>query len=82
MRLFDKKVGDIMLGEVVAEVVASKSKHYNVGDKVIAKPGWCTHAIVNGLDNDVRPYPLIGSQLSPSLALGIVGMTGATAYFG
>jgi len=82
MRLFEKKVGDIMLGEVVAEVVATKSTKYSVGDKVLAKPGWCTHAIVGASGDDVRPYPLIGSQLSPSLALGIVGMTGATAYFG
>jgi len=82
MRLFEKKIGDVMLGEVLGEVLASKSKHYNVGDKVLAKPGWRTHAVVNGLDSDVRPYPLIGSQLPPSLALGTVGMTGATAYFG
>ena len=82
MYVFEKKMGDIMLGEVVAEVVATKSTKYNVGDKVLAKPGWCTHAIVGASGDDVRPYPLIGSQLSPSLALGIVGMTGATAYFG
>jgi len=53
-----------------------------VGDRVLAKPGWCTHAIVDGQSKDVRPDPLIGTQLSPSLALGTVGMPGATAFFG
>ena len=82
MRIFDKSVGEKMIGEVIGEVIASKSKLYNVGDRVLAKAGWCTHAIVDELSADVRPDPLIGTDLSPSLALGTVGMPGATAYFG
>jgi len=71
-----------MIGEVVAEVIASKSDRHKIGDHVLAKVGWCTHAIVDGNDESLRPSPLIGSGLAPSLALGIVGMPGATAYFG
>jgi len=82
MRLFEKTIGEVMLGEVVGEVIASKSKFFKIGDRVLAKPGWCTYAIVDGHSQDVRPDPLIGLELSPSLALGTVGMTGATAYFG
>jgi len=82
MRIFDKSIGEKMIGEVIGEVIASKSKLYNVGDRVLAKAGWCTHAIVDELSADVRPDPLIGTDLSPSLALGTVGMPGATAYFG
>ena len=42
MRLFEKTVGEVMLGEVMAEVMASKCKFFQVGDRVLAKPGWCT----------------------------------------
>jgi len=82
MRLFEKTLGEVMLGEVIGEVIASKNDSYSVGDRVLAKPGWCTHAIVDGSSQDVRRDPLDGTELSPSLALGTVGMPGATAYFG
>ena len=32
MRIFEKKIGEVMMGEVVAEVLISKSKQYQVGD--------------------------------------------------
>ena len=74
-------IGEKMYGEVVAEVIASRSDKYKVGDRVLARAGWCTHAVVD-VDENVRLSPLIGSDLAPSLALGTVGTTGATAYFG
>jgi len=82
MRLFSKVVGEKMIGEVVAEVMASKSDRYKVGDRVLANVGWCTHAVIDASDKRLRVSPLIGSDLAPSLALGTVGMPGATAYFG
>jgi NADPH-dependent curcumin reductase CurA len=71
-------VGAVMTGEAVSEVVQSNHPDYAVGDIVLARTGWATHAASDG--EGLR-------KLDPALApittgLGVLGMPGFTAYVG
>jgi hypothetical protein len=73
------EVGQPMVGGTVSEVVASRNAGFAVGDIVGSYVGWQEYAVSNGagltkLDrNVVKPL---------SLALGLLGMPGMTAYAG
>ena len=65
-------------GAVVAKVTASKSGNFKTGDIVVGRLYWRQNTITNGnrlhkIDTTVAPA---------SYYLGILGMTGLTAYFG
>jgi hypothetical protein len=67
-----------MVGGTVSEVLESKHPSFKPGDYVQGYDGWQTHAISNGagvrkLDPAVAPI---------SIALGVLGMPGMTAYVG
>ncbi|XP_023949558.2 prostaglandin reductase 1 [Bicyclus anynana] len=77
-----------MIGGQVAKVIDSRNKNIPVGAYITGPFGWRTHTVTSGdkifsssIDlpitvlPDLRPYPV-------SLALGILGMPGNTAYFG
>jgi NADPH-dependent curcumin reductase len=71
-------LGDVMPGESVATVVASRHTGYSEGDIVLAHTGWRTHALSDR--PDLR-------KLDPAVApvttgLGVLGMPGFTAYGG
>lgn len=72
-------VGQPMVGGTVSQVAASKNKDFKEGDVVGSYVGWQDYAVSNGagltrLDPKiVKPY---------SLALGLLGMPGMTAYAG
>jgi NADPH-dependent curcumin reductase len=71
-------LGDVMEGESVAVVIASKHPAYSEGDIVLARTGWRTHALSDRAD--LR-------KLDPAVApvttgLGVLGMPGFTAYSG
>ncbi len=70
--------GDLMRGETVSEVVESNSDDFKVGDLVMHHGGWQEYSVTKAEDAqkvDARLDPL-------SLALGIMGMPGLTAYAG
>jgi hypothetical protein len=72
------QIGDMMPGEAVARVIASSHPDYSEGDIVLARTGWCTHALSDGaglrkLDPAAAPI---------TTALGVLGMPGFTAYSG
>jgi NADPH-dependent curcumin reductase CurA len=72
------RVGEVMTGESVCEVIASDQTGYDVGDIVLARTGWRTHAASAGaalrkLDPAVAPI---------TTGLGVLGMPGFTAYAG
>ncbi len=72
------EVGEVIVGGTVAEVLESRYDGLSVGDQVLSYLGWQTHAVVPGssvrrLDPDAAPV---------STALGVLGMTGFTAYAG
>lgn len=71
-------VGGVMVGGTVARVVASKHPRWRVGDLVLAYAGWQDYALSDGSGLS-RLDP---SMAQPSLALGVLGMPGFTAYMG
>jgi len=71
-------IGDTMEGEVVGEVIESRSADYAEGELVRAKVGWCTHAAIRP-ENARR----VQTGAVPITAhLGVLGMPGFTAYVG
>ncbi|HBO3144302.1 NADP-dependent oxidoreductase [Pseudomonas aeruginosa] len=71
-------IGGVMEGDVVAEVMQSRHPDFQVGDRVLARLGWRTHAIAdssNMVKLDARFRPV-------TTALGVLGMPGLTAYAG
>jgi NADPH-dependent curcumin reductase CurA len=74
------KVGSIMVGVVIANVLASKSPTISAGQKVLTfSTGWTELAITDAAN--VTPINLPnGAKLTDSL--GILGFSGLCAYFG
>ena len=74
-------IGDVIHGRAVAEVIASDHPEYSVGDWVHGQCGWQTYKVSKGTSQErIRKLPDIGQ--SYSVALGALGMTGFSAYFG
>jgi hypothetical protein len=71
-------VGDPMRAGAVAEVLESNHADLEPGDVVNGNLPWAEHAVVDG--DGLR---VVDDSLAPvSTALGVLGMPGATAYFG
>jgi NADPH-dependent curcumin reductase CurA len=72
------KIGAVMGGQSVCEVVESNLPNYYPGDIVLAPTGWQEYSLSNGEET-----PKIDSSFSSiSYALGVLGMPGFTAYTG
>lgn len=72
------ELGKPIEGGVVGEVLESQSPDFHKGDFVLGGYGWQTYATVSA-----KTVRRIDPTLAPlSTALGILGMTGLTAYFG
>ncbi|MBY8977055.1 NADP-dependent oxidoreductase [Rhodobacteraceae bacterium NNCM2] len=72
-------IGAPMRAFAVGEVVESHHPDYTVGDVVSGMFGWQRYAVSDGATVDRK---VLESDLSPSLALGVLGLNGVTAYFG
>ncbi|XP_033746124.1 prostaglandin reductase 1-like [Pecten maximus] len=71
-----------MPGEQLSKVIASKNSSHPVGNVVRAFVGWRSHTLITNVQlQGIGQMPEMG-DLPLSLALGILGMTGMTAYFG
>ena len=71
-------IGEIMVGGTVSRVQISNHPDFTEGDLVLGNSGWQDHALSDGggltkLDPQMK---------QPSLALGVLGMPGFTAYMG
>lgn len=75
------KLGDTMRGRGVGEVIASEHPSYQVGDIVQGKLGWQQYMVCDGSPYYMM-YKVTQRGLSYSTALGVLGMTGFTSYFG
>ncbi|KAF5307609.1 hypothetical protein FQR65_LT06765 [Abscondita terminalis] len=80
------KLGTPFIGHQVAKIIDSKSSEYPEGTIIVGAFGWRTHTISNGTSNvsatpGVWKVPDIG-DLPLSLAIGMLGRVGNTAYFG
>ena len=72
------QVGEPMDGGAVGEVVESKAAGFAPGDLVLHMGGWRDESVVDA--RTAMKLPDLGAE--PQQFLGILGTTGATAYFG
>ncbi len=70
-------IGEVMRGLALGEVVASRAVGWDSGDLVTGLLGWQQYAILKPENLDRLP-----AGTPPALAMGPLGMTGLTAYFG
>lgn len=70
--------GDIMVGGGIGEVIYSKAPKFKIGDKVTGLIKWEKYSVLNAKQLTVLPkgYP------DYSHFLGVLGISGLTAYFG
>ncbi len=73
--------GDTMRGRGVGEVVESKNSAFQIGDIVQGKCGWQEYKICDGTPYHMM-YKVTQRKAPFSTALGVLGMTGFTSYFG
>jgi len=71
-------LGQVMGGGTVSRVEESRHSGFAIGDLVLGYSGWQHYAVSDGTDLST----LQAGMQHPSLALGLLGMTGFTAYMG
>ncbi len=71
------EIGDVLDGNVVGRVVASKDSRFKEGDFATARLGWADYQIATG--QALRKVEDSSGLLSAYV--GLLGMTGLTAYF-
>ncbi|KAG5684372.1 hypothetical protein PVAND_013607 [Polypedilum vanderplanki] len=78
-------IGHVIIGRQVAKIIESKNENFPIGSLVFGNFGWRSLTIVDPKTfknkYDLYLLPDIG-QLSSSLALGVLGMPGNSAYYG
>ncbi|MEM8842356.1 MAG: NADP-dependent oxidoreductase, partial [Pseudomonadota bacterium] len=72
-------LGAPMRAFAVGEVIESLHPDYAVGEVVSGMFGWQRYHVSDGSDVDRK---VTEEGLSPSLALGVLGLNGVTAFFG
>jgi NADPH-dependent curcumin reductase CurA len=72
------ELGKAMDGGAVGEVVESRADAFKPGDMVLHQAGWRTHVVIDaGLASKIDP------EVAPlTTYLGVLGLTGLTAYIG
>ena len=71
-------IDDVMVGGTVCQVVESRHPDFVEGEWVLSYSGWQRYALSDGAD-----LTRLGKNpVNPSLALGVLGMPGFTAYMG
>lgn len=73
------EIGAVMRSFAVGEVVASRHPDYAEGEMVSGMFGWQGYAVSDGRNVDRK---ITETDLPPSLALGVLGLNGVTAYYG
>ncbi|MGB0627285.1 MAG: NADP-dependent oxidoreductase [Alphaproteobacteria bacterium] len=73
------EIGAVMRSFAVGTIVASRHPDYAEGDIVSGMFGWQRYAASDGSNVDRKVEE---ADLPPSLALGVLGLNGVTAYFG
>lgn len=75
-------LGDVMRAFGFAEIVESRGKQFKKGDRVIGLTGLQDYVVIDEQSpNTFRKIPSI-PFVSDTLFLGLLGVTGLTAYFG
>jgi NADPH-dependent curcumin reductase CurA len=73
-----QRLGAVMGGGTVGEVVASNNPRFKPGDKVVGMGGWQHYALTDGRDLQTIDV----SRIPIEAYLGPVGMPGVTAWYG
>jgi NADPH-dependent curcumin reductase CurA len=73
------QINEVMTGGAVSKVVASRHPDFQEGDWVLGTTGWQDYSVMPG-DKVQKLADHIADH--PSLALGVLGMPGFTAYMG
>ncbi|KAH8732653.1 hypothetical protein GQ44DRAFT_601642 [Phaeosphaeriaceae sp. PMI808] len=73
------EIGAVMRGSGIGMIIASKSSKLPVGTYATGMSGWSEYAVLK--EKFVEPLDLPSGAV-PTDALGVLGMTGLTAYFG
>jgi hypothetical protein len=72
-------IGDVMRASAVGTIVASRHPDYPEGTLVTGSFGMQDYAVCSGREDRFRVFP---ADVDPTEALGVLGGTGMTAYFG
>ncbi len=73
--------GDVIHGRGVGQVVRSRHPDFHPGDLVHGKLGWQEYALSDGAEDKLM-FKVHAADLPPSTALGVLGITGFSAYVG
>ncbi|WP_024365732.1 NADP-dependent oxidoreductase [Arthrobacter sp. TB 26] len=71
-------VGSVMRGSAVGTVIESNKTRLQIGDQVVGRFGWQEYALVAETDHVLR----VNTAFPASLALGVLGANGITAWLG
>ncbi len=74
------QIGEVMRAGTVGEVVESNNPDFKVGDIVQGSGGWQEFFVANA--GGFMPVQKLPEGVPPSWFLGVLGVTGITAYFG
>jgi NADPH-dependent curcumin reductase CurA len=72
------QLGEVMVGQTVGEVIESQDPRLKPGDKVLTHLGWQLYGVAKG--SELTPIDV--KRAPASCYLGVLGMTGITAWFG
>src|SRR5580658_6483444 len=75
-------IGDVMRAGGLAEIIESRHAQFKKGDKIVGLTGFQDYLVIDAQSK--FPFQKVPSIpfVSDTLFLGVLGMTGITAYFG
>jgi NADPH-dependent curcumin reductase len=73
------QIGEVVRSGGVGEVIESRTDAYAPGQLLFGMTGWQDYVIT---DAGERAMQVLPDGISPGIAIGILGVTGMTAYFG
>jgi NADPH-dependent curcumin reductase CurA len=75
-------IGEVMRGAGLAEVIESRHPQFKKGDKIVGLTGLQDYVVIDAQSK--LPFQKVPSIpfVSDTMFLGVLGMTGLTAYFG
>ncbi len=73
------QIDDVIRSGGVGEVIESRSDAYTPGQLLFGMTGWQDYVIA---DTGERAMQVLPEGVPPAIAIGILGVTGMTAYFG
>jgi NADPH-dependent curcumin reductase CurA len=72
-------IDEVVRAGGIAEVIESNTPQYKPGELLFGMTGWQDYVIA---DEGARTMQSLPAGVSPTAALGVLGVTGMTAYFG